>query len=96
LEPSGTFIAVTDPEDNLRKRSLTHFFPEILEVELKRYPTLDELDWHARAAGLRRAGVALAEGFIDLDDGFIGALEAKCSSGMRLMSDEAHRRGWPG
>jgi hypothetical protein len=51
------------------------------------------LDRHAAAAGLRRIETALAEGFIELDDAFVSKLEAKCSSAMRLIADDAHRAG---
>jgi SAM-dependent methyltransferase len=50
LERDGTFLAVTDSEENMRRRSLTRFFPEILEVELRRYPALEELHVHAARA----------------------------------------------
>jgi SAM-dependent methyltransferase len=93
LQASGAFVAVTDSEWNLRRRSLTRYFPEVLAVELERYPTLDELDRRALAAGLGPAGRALAEGHLELDDGFLGKLEARCSSAMRLIPEEAHRRG---
>ncbi len=93
LAPAGTFVAVTDSDENMRKRSLTRFFPEILEVELRRYPTLAQLDAAAAPAGLRRVGTALAEGHVALDDAFLAKLEAKCSSGMRLIPDRCHRRG---
>jgi SAM-dependent methyltransferase len=93
LEPGGEFLAVTDSDENMARRSLTRFFPEVLPVERGRYPPLEDLDLHARGAGLRRAATSLAEGLIDLDDGFLAKLEAKCSSAMRLIPDEAHRRG---
>jgi SAM-dependent methyltransferase len=93
LGRAGAFVAVTDSDENLRKRSLTRFFPEVLDVELRRYPTLDQLDRAASTAGLRRVRTELAEGLVELDDAFIAKLEAKCSSGMRLIPDACHRRG---
>ncbi len=93
LEPCGTFVAVTDSEENMRKRSLTRFFPEILEVERARYPSLEQLDAAAARAGLRRSATSLAEGEVELDDAFVAKLEAKCSSAMRLIPGACHRRG---
>lgn len=93
LEPAGAFVAFTDSEDNLRRRSLTRFFPEVLEVELRRYPNFHQLEGFASAAGLREAAPEPAEGHIELDESFIAKLEAKCSSAMRLIPDAAHRRG---
>ena len=43
LTPRGRFLVVTDSEENIRSRSLTHFFPEILDIELDRYPRLDRV-----------------------------------------------------
>lgn len=93
LEPDGCLVAVTDSDENMTRRSLSRFFPEILPVERSRYPSFEELDRHASGAGLRRTATALAEGTIELDDAFLSKLEAKCSSAMRLVPDEAHRRG---
>jgi SAM-dependent methyltransferase len=69
LEPGGLFVAVTDSGENMTRRSLSRFFPEILPIERQRYPAFDELDRHAKPAGLRRTATLLAEGLIDLDDG---------------------------
>jgi SAM-dependent methyltransferase len=93
LEPGGAFVAVTDSDDNIQRRSVSRFFSEILPAERERYPTFDELDRHACAAGLRPAATTLAEGHIELDGTFLAKLQAKCSSAMRLIPDEAHRRG---
>ena len=93
LKPSGAFMIVTDSEENIRNRSLTRFFPEILEIELKRYPTIDALNTAAERAGLKCVGQEPAEGDIELDEGFIAKLEQKCSSAMRLISPDAHRAG---
>ncbi len=93
LEPGGGFIAVTDSDENMRRRSLSRFFPEILPLERERYPGFDELDRHARSVGLRRAATSVVEGYIELDEAFLAKLEAKCSSAMRLIPEEAHGRG---
>lgn len=93
LEPGASFLAVTDSDENMSRRSLTRFFPEILPIERGRYPSFEELDRYAEAVGLKRTATLLAEGRIELDDAFVAKLEAKCSSAMRLIPDEAHRRG---
>jgi SAM-dependent methyltransferase len=93
LADGGVFVAATDSEENMQRRSLTHFFPEVLAVEQARYPSLETLDVHASAAGLARTATSLAEGHVELDDAFVAKLEAKCSSAMRLIDEAAHRRG---
>lgn len=93
LKSGGRLLIVTDSEDNIRRRSLTKYFPETLEVELTRYAKAEELRANAAQAGLAYLGVESAEGVIDLDEGFIAKLEQRCSSSMRLISEEAHRKG---
>lgn len=90
---AGWVVIVTDSEENICERSLTRFFPELLELELKRYPRLDELHAAAGSAGLALDQCIPAEGQIELDDKFIAKLERKGSSGMRLMAPEAHAQG---
>jgi SAM-dependent methyltransferase len=93
LLPGGCLLVVTDSEDTLRRRSLTRFFPEILAIERLRYPTIARLDHEADRAGLRFDSHQEAVGRIPLDDEFLGRLEAKCASAMRLITTEQHTAG---
>ena len=93
LVPGGHLLIVTDSEENMRRRSLTRFFPEILPIELARYPKLEMLRHAAAAAGLAFQSEELAAGEIPLDDAFIANVAAKCSSAMRLIPPAAHERG---
>lgn len=93
LKPKGEFILVTDLEENMKKRSLSKFFPEILKVEMDRYPAADLILKSAKHAGLAHIRTELAEGFQKIDDEFIKRVKSKCSSSMRLITDEQHRKG---
>jgi SAM-dependent methyltransferase len=93
LVPGGRLAIITDSDADLRRRSLTVYFPEVLEIELKRYPKLDVLHVHAARAGMECLGRVAVEGVLDLDDSLIARLEAKCSSALRFIPEEAHRRG---
>jgi ubiquinone/menaquinone biosynthesis C-methylase UbiE len=93
LRPKGLLIVVTDSETNIRVRSLTRFFPEVLKVEIERYPRLAELDRRAEAAGFLPEAREPAEGCYEIDEEFIRSAELKFSSAMRLISDEAHAAG---
>jgi len=93
LKPSGVLAIVTDSEANIRSRSLTRFFPEILEIELARYPRIEDLNAAAEKAGFVMHAQEPAEGEIAIDDAFIAKLEQKCSSAMRLIPPEAHETG---
>jgi ubiquinone/menaquinone biosynthesis C-methylase UbiE len=93
LSRKGKFILVTDLEENIHARSLSKFFPEILQVELDRYPSYDSIMYEAKQAGLNLKASQLAEGFRDINDDFIDKVKSKCSSSMRLIPDEAQKRG---
>lgn len=93
LIPGGTLVIATDSEETLRRRSLTVFFPEILQVELSRYPTIARLRASATAARLLPNGEQRIEGRIPLETEYIEKLQAKCASSMRLISAEEHRAG---
>ena len=53
LKPGGILIISTDTEDDFRNRSGIKFFPETLEVERERYPTLNELNIHSENSDLK-------------------------------------------
>jgi SAM-dependent methyltransferase len=93
LAPSGRLVLFTDSEDTLRRRSLTEFFPEILPIEAARYPRISRLHAEAEVAGFCLSSQGEATGRIRLDRGFVDALEAKCSSAMRLISSAEHAAG---
>jgi SAM-dependent methyltransferase len=93
LKLHGSFILVTDSKENIRKRSLSKYFPDILEIELNRYPGKDELYDIANAAHLKIIESHKAEGFVELSNDFISQLGRKCSSALRLIPDEKHKEG---
>jgi len=93
LKPGGTLLIATDSEDDLQNRSLTRFFPESLAYELARYPKADALYDAAVGAGLRVVGNETIQGTRKIDDAYLANLRAKCSSALRLISEEAHQRG---
>ena len=93
LVPGGRLAIVTDSEKTLRRRSLTTFFPEILPIELARYPSVSLLHNRANQVGLQIVSEEMVTGTVALDEEFLGRLEAKCSSAMRLMDSVAHAAG---
>jgi SAM-dependent methyltransferase len=93
LVPGGRLAIVTDSESTLRRRSLTTFFPEILPIELARYPSVPVLHDQASQAGLELVSEEEVTGKVALDGEFLVRLEAKCSSAMRLIGSRAHAAG---
>lgn len=93
LRPGGFILIYTDSEDTIRKRSLTKFFPEVMQVELNRYPKIEELNRSAKDAGLILIEEENLEGCMELNDENINKFERKCSSSLRLIPDERHKEG---
>lgn len=93
LQPGGRLTLVTDSEDTFRRRSLTAYFPELLSIELDRYPAISLLNEKATLAGFRLSDYEQAMGEIDLSDDFLARLESKCSSAMRLITAFEHAAG---
>jgi SAM-dependent methyltransferase len=93
LGAGGHLAVVTDSEENMRQRSLTRYFPDILPIELRRYPSLALLHRLASEAGFGTAAEEPASGQVPLTDAFVDKLAAKCSSAIRLLTAAQHEAG---
>ena len=92
LRPQGLLATVTDSEDTIRRRMpLAFYFPEIIEHELKRYPTLTQLKTFAEEAGFEVFGEEIAETpFVLTDAEKYGRKAFSC---LRLISEEGFAAG---
>jgi ubiquinone/menaquinone biosynthesis C-methylase UbiE len=93
LKNGSCLSIVTDTEENMDKRSLTKYFPGTKKIEMDRYPAPEELHKSASENLFKLSGIELAEGEIDLSSGYLEKLEAKCSSAIRLLSEEEFKAG---
>lgn len=93
LKPGGQLFIATDSEDDLRNRSLTTFFPEVLDYELARYPSTTTVSEAALAAGLTIGTPERVHGTRPITDEYVANLAAQCSSALRLISTEALNAG---
>ena len=92
LRPAGLLATVTDSEDTIRRRMpLTHYFPDIIEHELKRYPTVEQLRRYAEQARFDIAGEEVVETAHELIDA--EKYRRKAFSCLRLISDKAFTSG---
>jgi SAM-dependent methyltransferase len=92
LAPGGRLCTVTDSEEIIRTRiPLARYFPETIEVELQRYPRLDDLKGLMTQAGFDGLAVGFAEYAYHLDD--IGSFRDKAFSSLHLIPPEAFERG---
>ncbi len=92
LKPGGHICTVTDSEEIIRQREpLSTFFPETVEIELQRYPSIALLRQLMQEAG-----------FIDLEEKTVEfqykiadltPFEGKAFSSLHLISQQAYAQG---
>lgn len=92
LTGSGRIATVTDsPEDIARRRPLSSHFPETIEIELRRYPTIAVLQAEMAGAGFRVMPLGHAELEYDLVE--IAAYRDRAFSSLHLIDEDAFQRG---
>ncbi|MGE5578910.1 MAG: class I SAM-dependent methyltransferase [Bacillota bacterium] len=92
LLPGGKVSTVTDSEWVIRHRKpLTYYFPETLEKELLRYPSMGTLRAMMEEAGFSGITEDLEEFEYDLTD--IQPYREKVFSSLHLIAEDAWRRG---
>ncbi|MHC4207119.1 MAG: class I SAM-dependent methyltransferase [Planctomycetota bacterium] len=92
LRPPGLLATLTDSEDTIRQRMpLAFYFPEIVEHEIKRYPTSSELRRRSQAAGFKITREQVTETPFCLDN--IEKYRNKAFSCLRLVSAQSFATG---
>ncbi len=92
LRPGGKVCTVTESEDLIRRRSLhTTYFPETVEIDLARYPRMEELkQWMTEAGFVNIVEEEAAFAYRHAD---MQAFRDKAFSVLHLISEEAFSRG---
>jgi SAM-dependent methyltransferase len=92
LKPGGSVCTATDSEWIIRHREpLATYWPETIDVELERYPRIDQLEMLYRNAGLVDLERHLVEYSTPLTD--VQAYRDRAFSALHLIPDVAFRRG---
>jgi SAM-dependent methyltransferase len=92
LKPGGKVCTVTDSEWIIRNRQpLSAYFPESVDVELKRYPRIATLRESMAQAGFSDVAEDAVEFSYTTDD--IQIYRDKAYSALRVIPDEAFQRG---
>jgi ubiquinone/menaquinone biosynthesis C-methylase UbiE len=92
LRPGGLLATLTDSEDTIRRRMpLASYFPETVEAELKRYPTIKELEHYSEEAGFEILRQEIVERPYPLTDA--ESYSKKAFSSLRLISGESFAAG---
>jgi SAM-dependent methyltransferase len=92
LEAGGQVCTVTDSERIIRgRRPMAVYFPETIDVEVRRYPRIADLREEMRRAGFAGISEEMAEFACDLTDA--QAYREKAFSALHLIPEEAFRMG---
>jgi SAM-dependent methyltransferase len=92
LKPGGHIVTVTDSHDDIpRRRPLSSHFPETVDVELRRYPSVPLLLTELTGAGFGELRLDQVEYEYDLVD--IQAYRDRAFSSLHLIEEDAFRRG---
>lgn len=92
LKPGGRLCTVTDSEEIIRHRQpLAAYFPETVDVDLARYPSLEEIRHGMTQAGFREIDETTVEFASSLTDA--APYQARAFSCLQLIPDDAFQRG---
>lgn len=91
LRPGGRLCTVTDSEWIIKNRVMSHYFPETVDLELSRYPSIATLRVGLKAAGLREAVERQVEDPVEITD--LGPFRERAFSALRLITPQALERG---
>ena len=92
LRPGGNFCLVTESAEMIRRREPhATYFPDAIEIELARYPSVAVLQSELRAAGFIALHQLEVECRAELTD--IGPYRTKAHSSLQLMSNSAFNDG---
>jgi ubiquinone/menaquinone biosynthesis C-methylase UbiE len=92
LAHGGWFATATDSGKTIRRRMpLSHYFPETIEPELRRYPKEREIQQLFASQGFDRISDELIEFAYSLSDS--APFERKAFSCLHLISEDAFARG---
>jgi ubiquinone/menaquinone biosynthesis C-methylase UbiE len=92
LRPAGLVCTVTDSEEVIRSREpLAKYFPEIVDIELGRYPSILDVRRFMQAAGFNSIREDTVERTFFFSDA--SPIRERVFSCLRLLDDDAFNRG---
>jgi len=91
LKPGGKLCTVTDSEWIIRNRLMTRYFPETLDLELRRYPGMARLRLLMKSAGFIEPREQTVEFSYSLTD--LTPYREKVFSALRLIPGRAFQNG---
>lgn len=91
----GKCVIITFSHSKIKKH-ITHYFPGVVAIDLKRVPSVPSLKKMMRMMGFRNVhyhAVQLDEGYVSTD-GYLRRVRNKYTSTLTLLSEEDFKRGF--
>jgi len=86
-------VSVTDSKDDIRRRTVSEYFPETLEIELNRYPAIPQIVSAMEEAGWTGIELTHTERTFPLDSLILEDLQNKARSALRLIRQPCFEAG---
>lgn len=93
LRPDGLALTVTDSPLDIRRRTLTEYFPETCPNELRRYPTIERIQQAMQENGFANVWQASSRCSFPIDAARLERFRNKAYSSLRLIPEEAFQTG---
>jgi SAM-dependent methyltransferase len=79
--------------DDLENRTITKYFPESLEIEMKRYPGVNEIIENMKNSDFKGIEISHTEKEYKMDEKIFQKFKNKAFSAIRLISEESFEKG---
>lgn len=93
LRPAGLVLTITDSSADIRARTMAAYFPEIVDVELRRYPTLERIRQAMQTAGFGQTWLDHTRRAVAFTPALLERYRNKAYSSLRLISEAAYQAG---
>lgn len=93
VRPGGTVVTVTDSREDILRRTMSHYFPESVDIELKRYPPIEAIEKAMTQAGFVGLEVTHTEHKSEMTPAHVEQYRSKAFSGVRLVSQACFEEG---
>ena len=93
LNKDGVVLTVTDSREDLENRTITKYFPESLEIEKKRYPSVYKIIEKMKSIGFKGIEITHTEKEHKMSEETFQKFKSKAFSAIRLISEESFDKG---
>jgi len=90
----GRLVIVTASRDQIERSQVGRFFPEIIDIDIERFPPIDQLcDWFQSSGFIDVGWETTLDNPIRLGQDYLNRVEQRHISTFDLISNEAYHRG---